>query len=167
MKLSPELIKYIVIHHVGNGCKGGDVRFIRKIHVVDNGWNDVGYHKVICNGLKHGEWVAGEDGEIQDGRPLTECGAHCRNWQVSHNRDSIGICLIGDFMIGKPTAKQISSLTEACLSLCKRFNLDPVTAIVGHRDLIPTDCPGNNLYVYLPALRYIIKGYCEIDRLIT
>ncbi len=53
---------------------------IRRYHVDDLGWKDVGYHFVIRR-----------NGEIELGRPLEEVGAHCRGY----NRGSIGIVLVG------------------------------------------------------------------------
>lgn len=53
---------------------------IRDWHVNDNGWTDIGYHYVIRR-----------DGTVEDGRPVERMGAHVRG----HNRDSIGICMVG------------------------------------------------------------------------
>ena len=56
---------------------------IRRWHVEDNDWSDIGYHYVIRR-----------DGTVETGRSEDRAGAHVRG----HNRDSIGICLVG----GKP-----------------------------------------------------------------
>lgn len=53
---------------------------IRRWHVDDNGWSDIGYHFVIQR-----------SGYIEAGRDLERSGAHTRGF----NHDSIGICLIG------------------------------------------------------------------------
>ena len=57
-----------------------DIEDIRRWHVSDNGWSDVGYHFVILL-----------DGTIQKGRDLDIAGAHCKN----HNSTTIGVCLMG------------------------------------------------------------------------
>ena len=51
---------------------------IRKWHVEDNGWDDVGYHFIIRR-----------NGKYEKGRPEGYSGAHA----PSHNSRSIGICL--------------------------------------------------------------------------
>lgn len=153
-------INKIIIHH--SESPGGNAGFLRHIHVHDNGWNDIGYHYVICNGISHGVWYTEGDGAVQFGRAEMVQGAHARG----ANADSIGICLIGNLAKNNPTPKQITALTTLCLDLCKKYSLDPATAVIGHRDVCRTDCPGELMYVYLPALRYILKGYLMIDRLI-
>lgn len=56
------------------------VREVRKWHVEDRGWSDIGYHFLIDR-----------DGTIVEGRPLERSGAHTRG----HNKGSIGIALFG------------------------------------------------------------------------
>lgn len=53
---------------------------VRRWHVEDNGWRDIGYHFLIDR-----------DGNVGAGRPLDQVGAHCRG----HNRGSIGVSLLG------------------------------------------------------------------------
>ena len=73
-------ITRIVIHHAE--APGGDREFIKHVHVDKNGWRDIGYHAIICNGQSHGSWRAGEDGEIQEGRPEGMQGAHARGYNL-------------------------------------------------------------------------------------
>lgn len=56
------------------------VKEIRKVHVDENGWKDIGYHFVIRR-----------DGTVEKGRDVSVIGAHVLN----HNANSIGICLAG------------------------------------------------------------------------
>ena len=156
------MVKKIVIHH--SETPGGDERFIHHLHTAPEpegrGWRDTGYHKVICNGKSCGKWPAGEDGEIQNGRPLNEdgilepyeFGAHARGY----NDESVGICLIGNFMDDIPTQKQIESLISLCTELCIQFNLTAYD-IIAHRDLNSTNCPGNQMYAMMPLLRAAVK----------
>jgi len=83
-------IKKIIIHC--SDSEFGDVHLIDAWHKA-RGWRGCGYHYVITNGVAiHGKPYNPElDGIIQQGRQLREVGAHC--W--GHNRDSVGICLIG------------------------------------------------------------------------
>jgi N-acetylmuramoyl-L-alanine amidase len=142
-------INKIIVHH--SESLGGDIDFLRYCHVHDNGWRDVGYHYVICNGKPHGDWKAGRDGEIQEGRPIEEAGAHARGY----NKDSIGICLIGNLDKTRPTLAQILSLLQLCSMLAKKYGLNPFTDIIGHRDVNQTECPGHNLY----SILFLIKNF--------
>jgi len=154
-------ITRIVVHHTES--KGGDKEFIRYLHVDRNKWNDIGYHFIITNGKKNGEWKAGKDGEIQEGRPLKTMGAHARG----ANKGSIGISLIGTFMTEKPTPKQMASLCSLIATLCEKFDLDPLEDVVGHRDVGNTDCPGDNLYALLPTIREMSREMLVMINLAT
>ena len=56
------------------------VEKIKHWHVVDNGWDDVGYHYVIKR-----------DGTLEEGRDESMVGSHAK----AVNGTSLGICLIG------------------------------------------------------------------------
>jgi hypothetical protein len=149
----------IVIHN--SVTNGGDVEFMRDIH-LRLGYRDVGYHRIVCNGKPHGDWPAGKDGEVQKGRKLDddsvfeedEVGAHARGF----NRESIGICVIGNFEETMPTPKQIKALIALCTHLCRQFELK-ADAIIGHRDVKDnsTNCPGKYLYSLLSMIRMSVK----------
>lgn len=126
-------IKQIVVH-CADTYASMDIgaEEIRKWHVEDNGWSDIGYHYVIRR-----------NGAIEHGRPLEKSGAHVRG----HNKHSIGICLVG----GKPdfnfTLPQILSLKSLLNELTGAY----LNAVVcGHRDLDDSKtCPNfdvNQLY---------------------
>lgn len=90
----------------------------------------IGYHFVID-----------VDGKVETGRALCEQGAHVKG----HNKDSIGICLVGGVTIdgknfGRYTKSQWASLTELISRLKRKF---PRAHILGHRDFIGVnkDCP--------------------------
>lgn len=75
-------IKKIIVHCSASDLKEHDsVEVIKQWHVKDNGWNDIGYHYVIT-----------KNGDVHQGRPLKEVGAHCSG----HNLDSVGVCLTGE-----------------------------------------------------------------------
>lgn len=132
-------IKWIIVHH--SATPSGNVKVFRRYHVEQLGYEDVAYHYVICNGN------GGPDGEVQPGRPLEKVGAHA----YGANRQSVGICLVGNFMQAKPTMKQWESLISLCLMLMKQYNI-PLDHVIGHKEVpgifnvaYTTDCPGNNL----------------------
>lgn len=142
-------INKIIVHHTES--PGGDVEFVRNIHVNINKWSDVGYHYIITNGKSHGSWSAGGDGEVQEGRPLKKMGAHARG----ANKGTIGISLVGTFDTTKPTPLQIASLCSLIATLCNKFELNPRECVLGHMDVGNTDCPGKSLYTLLPIIREV------------
>tara|TARA_R110002020_G_scaffold93467_2_gene225498 strand:+ start:4267 stop:4668 length:402 start_codon:yes stop_codon:yes gene_type:complete len=56
------------------------IKDIRKWHVEERGWSDVGYHYYIRL-----------NGNIERGRPVEKSGAHAKG----HNSNSIGVCFEG------------------------------------------------------------------------
>ena len=61
--------EYIIIHH--SGTAQGDAETFRRAHKA-KGWRDIGYHYVIGNG------TYSRNGEVEEGRPEYEDGAHCK-----------------------------------------------------------------------------------------
>lgn len=134
----------IVIHHVGNTDEDISAAEIHELH-LGNGWSGIGYHYVIH-----------KNGSIERGRPLDTIGAHAYQF----NDTSVGINLVGNFEISKPTEAQLRSAAKLIAVLCNFYSLHPDDqTVVGHRDLMTTDCPGQNLYEQLPALREKSLGY--------
>ncbi|MBR1396673.1 MAG: N-acetylmuramoyl-L-alanine amidase [Selenomonadaceae bacterium] len=137
--------EFIVIHHtVYPGDEHSDVDTtatdIHELHQKKNKWAGIGYHYLIR-----------KDGMIERGRLPDMVGAHA----LHHNLNSVGICLAGNFEIGKPTKAQMRSVKELTAWLCRKYDLDPYKegTIVGHRDLNDTKCPGENLYRRLDDIR--------------
>lgn len=127
----------IVIHHTGGADIDASAEQIHGWH-LNNGWSGIGYHYVIR-----------KDGTIEEGRPHWTVGAHAsgENWHT------IGIHLSGDFEEAEPTFEQVEATAMLLANLCTDYGL-PIDAdhIVGHRDLMSTDCPGQNLYDMLPTI---------------
>ncbi len=119
-------INKIIVHC--SDSEFGDRDLIDRWH-RERGWNGIGYHYVICNGFpQHGtRYIPEHDGLIQEGRTLETVGAHCKG----HNKDSIGICLIGRRCF---TAKQLyDSLPRLLRSLLAEYGLHH-RQVFGHRD---------------------------------
>lgn len=114
-------IDSIVLHH--SETKYDTLKTIKRYHTEKRGWSDIGYHYVI-------ELA----GEIKDGRPILEKGAHC----ISKNSTSIGICLIG---IDKFSKDQIKSLKWLLIFLTEIYDI-PNTKIFGHNEFSSKKCPG-------------------------
>lgn len=126
-----ETTDMIVLHHTGGADIDASAEEIDQWH-KNNGWVGIGYHYVIR-----------KDGTIEKGRPDWTVGAHAygENWHT------IGIHLSGDFSVAEPTEAQIESTAMLLANLCTDYGI-PIDEdhIVGHRDLMSTDCPGDNLY---------------------
>lgn len=89
-----------------------DISVIRKWHVDERGWTDVGYHYFIKR-----------NGTVQKGRPLSKAGAHTKGY----NENSIGICIHGNT---KFTADSLNSLESLLKSLLNKF--PSIIEIKGH-----------------------------------
>jgi N-acetylmuramoyl-L-alanine amidase len=99
---------------------------IKKWHVEERKWDDIGYHFVI----RH-------NGTTEGGRPIEEAGAHARG----HNKYSIGICLVGGKGGANFTFRQYVALNELVKFLAEAYKIPPAK-IVGHCDLTAKkSCP--------------------------
>ena len=93
------------------------------------GYKDIGYHYyVTC------------DGQVHEGRPLWQQGAHC----LGHNRHSIGVCYEGGLdLLGRPADTRTPAQRQSLRALLTHLHgLFPQALILGHRDLSP-DLDGN------------------------
>lgn len=115
---------YIIVH-CADTYENMDIGVddIRRWHVDERGWIDVGYHYVIRR-----------DGTIETGRPEHTVGSHVEG----KNSVSIGICLVG----GKPefnfTDVQMSELRNLLNILLEDY---PNAVVAGHNDFAPRRCP--------------------------
>lgn len=119
-------IDSIIVHC--SASEFGDVNIIDQWH-KERGWDGVGYHMVITNGvIRSGDLYRHEhDGLMQSGRDIEKPGAHCRG----HNRNSVGICLIGKNHF---SAKQLyEALPNALHYYMREYGIDE-NQIFGHRD---------------------------------
>lgn len=137
----------IVIHHTGNSYD--DDLSAEEIHASHRaqGWAGIGYHYVVR-----------KDGTVEAGRPHWTVGAHA----YGENGHAIGIHVCGNFEIAEPTGAQIESLAMLIATVSDDYGL-PIDEdhVVGHRDLMPTACPGANLYALLPEVRGKANWYAQ------
>jgi hypothetical protein len=133
--------RYIVIHHSATP-RGGAHSFDQEHR--RRGWDGLGYDFVIGNGTDT------RDGQIEVGPRWTRQvqGAHAG--VALYNEYGIGICLVGDFNIDRPTRAQINSTARLVAYLMATYHI-PASSVLGHRDIKPTDCPGR--YVSVTGIR--------------
>ena len=115
-------ITLIIVHcsanRAGSALRLADIdRYHRSL-----GWKGCGYHFVIP-----------ADGAVEEGRPLSQVGSHCRG----HNSHSIGVCYVGGLDArGNPADTRTEAQRVALRKLLERLHREfPKAVIVGHRDL--------------------------------
>lgn len=126
----------IVIHH--SATRSGGASVFDKFHREKRGWDELGYHFVIGNG------TSTPDGMVEVGPRWRKQkhGAHCKTPNNYYNEHGIGICLVGDFTTGRPTAKQMAALDDLLRYLCSSAHI-PVSRITSHGEINrKTKCPG-------------------------
>lgn len=140
--------KYIVLHH--SASPTGNAAMFDREH-KQKGWDELGYHFVIDNGR------GGGDGKIETGpRWLKQkWGAHAKTPDNRYNDFGIGVCFVGNFEQGKPTAKQLEAASKLVAWLMQTYNI-PASNVIGHEDTgKSTLCPGK----YLSVAR--VRGLAE------
>jgi hypothetical protein len=147
---TPRDWNWIVIHHSASDSGGAVIfdEWHRK-----RGWDELGYDFVIDNG--EGQ----PDGKVEVGsRWLKQKqGAHAKSPTGEYNDRGIGICLVGNFEKGNPTAAQWESLVRLVTYLSREYDISP-DRIIGHHDVNKTTlCPGKNMD--LERLRHDVAAF--------
>ncbi|WP_185921698.1 N-acetylmuramoyl-L-alanine amidase [Streptomyces sp. WAC06614] len=173
-------VKAMFVHHTTESdtkykCKESPdrARAVQKLHVLGNGWKDVGYNFMVD---KCGTIFEGRKGGVD--KPVL--GAHTYGF----NRESSGVALLGGYMDAKAARQALSavgSLSAWKLGLHgvdpdgtvdlkagatqknhygKQFEAGktyPFERISAHRDGTDTLCSGDELYAQLPEIRRFAK----------
>ena len=168
-------ITHAVVHHTAGVNNppdpAQDVRAIWYYHVFGQGWSDIAYNFLID---QHGTAYHGRYNpyiELLDVR-----GSHA----TSANNQSVGVFLLGTFSVDTPpTAAAVQSLTRVLAWRFEQKHLDPLSRadmvrddagntvnlyrISGHRDISPTECPGEALYGQLATIRQTAEILIQTD----
>lgn len=158
-------LQMLVVHHTAwpepIGEPADAVRRIHRLHAAEQGWGDIGYGYLIA-----------ADGTIYEGRSTSRsrpahapAGAHVKD----HNAGSLGIALLGGFATSEPAPAAREALVALLAFEASRAGIDPtgtaeyvnpvtggraaVPTIAAHRDLAPTECPGDAVHRRLPEIR--------------
>lgn len=128
----------IVIHH--SASANATPQGMRDYHMNVRGWDELGYHFVVGNGVNYG------DGQVFVGQRWKSQmhGAHCKTPGNHYNEHGVGICLIGDFQTGQPSQKQLDSVARLVRFLITECGI-PQSQILTHGGITgKTACPGRN-----------------------
>ncbi len=108
-------------------------------HVNHNGWADIGYHFAIDRA-----------GQVWECRPLAYQGAHVRG----RNDGNVGILVMGNFDVQRPSSAQVRALSGHVNALCLSFGIKR-NAVHTHKEWkgAKTACPGKHLQAQVNTLR--------------
>lgn len=138
-ELEADRIRYLVVHYSGadadeqadhRNC-AGRVRGIQDFHMNVQGWNDIAYNWVVC---RHGYVFRGRGFEIRS----AATGAA--------NGYTQAVCFLGNDSAGRlDVTPQAWEAIEDVYRFVAR-NAPGLEGARGHRDFMPTACPGDELY---------------------
>ncbi|MDT0270136.1 peptidoglycan recognition protein [Streptomyces sp. DSM 44915] len=160
----------VFIHHTNHpddyDCADAPemLRSMHSDHVSAQGWDDLGYNFVVD---KCGTVYEGRGG----GADRYVLGAHTTGF----NMDSVGIAALGAFTDPSAVPPALVQAIAEVAAWKLRPGSDPrgrvrmvstndnsrvpegdpaeLDVVSGHRDIVPTDCPGDALYAQLPTIR--------------
>jgi hypothetical protein len=151
-------IQKVIIHHTVTENFEADpaatIRAIYYYHAITQGWGDIGYNFLV-------DW----HGNVYEGRfgGPSVVGGHA----LQYNWGSLGVAITGDYSSTPVKQESLNSLVKLINDRAK--NVDPagigyfvdkanVPNICGHRDVLSTECPGDDAYGDIPYIRGWCKG---------
>ncbi|XP_061044565.1 N-acetylmuramoyl-L-alanine amidase isoform X2 [Eubalaena glacialis] len=121
-----------------------DMRSMQRFHQHTRGWDDIGY-----------SFVVGSDGYVYEGRGWHWVGAHT----LGHNSRGFGVALIGNYTAELPAEAALRAVRDELPRCAVRAGvLRPGYALLGHRQLVRTDCPGDALFNLLRTWPHFDKN---------
>ncbi len=156
-------INRVIVHHTVTAVDEPDpaarMRAIYAFHVRGNSWDDIGYNFVVDQAGRVYEGRAGgfgPTGEDAAGRGVV--GAHAGG----HNTGSVGVAILGTFSDDRTTPSDAALDAVAAVAAWKlgTRGIDPLApgALIGHRDVVATGCPGNGCQRRLAEVRERSRG---------
>nr|XP_015865079.1 N-acetylmuramoyl-L-alanine amidase isoform X1 [Peromyscus maniculatus bairdii] len=112
-----------------------DMRSMQHFHQDVRHWDDIGY-----------SFVVGSDGYVYEGRGWHWVGAHTRG----HNSRGFGVAFVGNYTGSLPSDAALNTVRDVLPSCAIRAgHLQADYKLLGHRQLVHTDCPGDALFTLL------------------
>lgn len=120
-----------IVHH-SQGPADQSVRAIQDWCMDGRGYLDIDYNWL----------VRGTTGQIYTGRGWLAVGAHT----LGHNTQGLGVCVIGYDELSAAAKESLRWLYAEAVRFAGHS-----LEVKGHRDLAPTDCPGDVIYAWVHA----------------
>ncbi|KAJ6657657.1 hypothetical protein lerEdw1_002158 [Lerista edwardsae] len=148
---------FVYIHHThspGKPCRtfpvcAANMRSMQRFHQDDRGWDDIGY-----------SFVMGGDGYLYQGRGWHWVGAHTRGF----NSKGFGVSYIGDYMKALPDNITLELVRDNFMQCAVRGSkLQDNYTIHGHRQMVPTLCPGDRLFQEIETWKGF-KKRCQAEQ---
>lgn len=112
------------------------LEYVRQYH-RSRGFQDIGYHFAIDR-----------MGRVWQLRSLKYQGQHVRY----NNEHNIGVVVLGNFELQKPTQAQFDRIRSFGNLLRKQYNL-PISRVKTHQEIVSTECPGTGMQPYMVRIR--------------
>jgi hypothetical protein len=138
-------VRLITFHHSGDpkpftetgyAETAQHLEYVREYHRSRN-FQDIGYHFAIDRA-----------GRIWQLRSLAYQGQHVRN----NNEHNIGIVVLGNFDLQSVTQAQKDRIRTFGALVRKQYNL-PLARVYTHKEIVSTECPGDNMQPYMVQVR--------------
>lgn len=113
-------------------------RAIQRYHMDTNGWSDGGYHALVFQPYGTRKYA-----RIFEMRPIS----HLPAAQLGHNPRTFAVCVVGNFDHDDAVKDNTRYAIEQLLR-----TVPTLRTLGGHRDVYPTECPGDTLYAQIPTI---------------
>ncbi|XP_051033477.1 N-acetylmuramoyl-L-alanine amidase [Phodopus roborovskii] len=133
-------LRFLYVHHTYvpappcttfQSC-AANMRSMQRFHQNERHWDDIGY-----------SFVVGSDGYVYEGRGWHWVGAHTRG----HNSRGFGVAFVGNYTGSLPRDTALNTVRDLLPSCAIRAgHLQPDYKLLGHRQLVHSDCPGDALF---------------------
>ena len=132
--------KVIIHHSAGKDGKTFDFSAIKRYHVEERGYLNIGYHA--------GVELVDDDWFVIIGRPWDMDGAHTKG----QNHVALGLVFIGNFSKYEPDEEMLD-VGAGMVRLWRKIYDIPVSSIHKHNEYSNTECPG----ALFPWTRFLLK----------
>ncbi|MDD3926939.1 MAG: peptidoglycan recognition family protein, partial [bacterium] len=118
-----------IMHHTA-GSQKDTVASVRKFHVEQRKYKDIGYHYLFE--------IRGNHAYLKHGRDPAMQGCHGVNYW---NSVALGICVAGNYSKYAPSETIYQDILSGVCHVLQKHSIKP-DRLFGHRDVKATECPG-------------------------
>lgn len=119
------------------------MRYLEMLHTTMFGWTDIGYNFCI-----------GNDGSIYEGRGFDYQALHSPGF----NQQSLGVCFLGTYTSEAPSEAALQALRDLIFCAVDRYSVYSQHYIIGHRQDVNTECPGEALFEEISTWPRFYRG---------